>query len=135
MSLEMVKSILTTIVLMLAVAQSIGGLRLRGYLKSLALPIRYLRPWHRWGGDATLLLTLMVALLCVTQFSFGFYSLRVSLHVALGTLATVVMLTKAIIARRFRTHLRRTLILGTTAGLSILGVFATTVLWYFWLVS
>ncbi len=135
MSIHMVKSILTTIALMLAVVQSITGLRLRGYLKSLALPIRYLRPWHRWGGDATLALTLTVALLCFTHFPFFTYSLRVTLHVALGTLALAVMSTKVIIARRFRAHLKRNLLLGTTAGLSVLGVFATTALWYFWSLS
>jgi hypothetical protein len=131
MSLEMMKSILATLALALAIAQAIAGLRLRGHLKSLALPVRYLRPWHRWGGDATLLLTVLVALLCVTHFTFSTYALRVPLHVILGTLAIVIMLAKVIIARRFRTYLRRTLILGTIAGLSLLGAFTASALWYF----
>ena len=93
MSLEMMKSILATIALALAVAQAIVGLRLRGHLKGLALPVRYLRPWHRWGGDATLLLTVLVAFLCVTHFTFSTYTyaLRVPLHTVLGTLAIVVV--------------------------------------------
>ncbi|NIN97388.1 MAG: hypothetical protein GTO49_20910 [Anaerolineae bacterium] len=130
MSLEMMKSILATIALALAVAQAIAGLRLRGHAKSLSLPIRYLRPWHRWGGDARLLLTVLVAFLCVTHFTFGTYSLRVPLHVILGTQAIAVMLAKVIIARRFRAYLRRTLILGTIAGLSLSGAFTASALWY-----
>jgi len=131
MSVEMIKSILTTFVLVLAIGQAIAGLRLRGYLKVLPLPARYLRPWHRWGGDATLLLTVTVAVICVTRFPFSLYSLRVPLHAALGTLAAVVMLAKVIIARRFRTHLRHTLILGLIAGLSVMGCFMGSALWYF----
>ncbi|TKJ28998.1 MAG: hypothetical protein CEE40_09985 [Chloroflexi bacterium B3_Chlor] len=130
MSLEMMKSILTTIVLVLAIGQAIAGLRLRGHLKFLPLPIRYLRSWHRWGGDATLLLTLGVALICATRFSYGTYSLRVILHAALGTLAATVMFMKVVVTRRLRRYLRYTLVLGTIAGFSVLGCFMTSALWY-----
>ena len=131
MSLEMIKSILTTIVLVLAIGQAVAGLRLRGYLKSLPLPIRYLRSWHRWGGDATLLLTLAVALICVTQFSYSTFSLRVILHATLGTLAATVMLMKVVVARRLRRYLRYTLVLGMIAGFSVLGCFMASAFWYF----
>ena len=134
MSLEMIKSILTTIVLVLAIGQAVAGLRLRGYLKSLPLPIRYLRSWHRWGGDATLLLTVAVALICVTQFSYSTYSLRVILHATLGALAATVMFMKVIVARRLRRYLRYTVVLGSIAGFSVLGCFTASALWYFRLV-
>lgn len=134
MSLLMGKSLLTTVVLVLAIAQALIGLRLRGYLKSLPLPLPRLRGWHRWEGDATLILTVIVALICVTNFGFSLYSPRVTLHTALGTLAALVMLLKVIIARRFRTYLRYTPILGTIVGLSLLGTFVASALWYFlWL--
>lgn len=131
MPLELVKSILTTVVVVLAVGQAIAGLRLRGYFKLLPLPVRYLRSWHRWGGDATLLLTLAVALICVTQLSYSTYSLRVILHATLGTLAATVMLMKVVVARRLRRYLRYTLVLGTIAGFSVLGCFTASAFWYF----
>jgi hypothetical protein len=83
------------------------------------------------GGDAALLLTVTIAVVCVTQASFSAYSLRVPLHAALGTLAAVVMVVKAIIGRRFRRYLRYSLILGTVAALSVVGCFAASALWYF----
>lgn len=131
MPLVMVKSFLTTVVLVLAAGQVISGARLRGYLKRLSLPAGSLRTWHRLGGDAALLLTVTIAVVCVTQASFSAYSLRVPLHAGLGTLAAVVMLAKVIIARRFRRYLRYAVILGTIAALSVLGCFAASALWYF----
>ena len=134
MSVLMLKSILTTVVLILAVLQAVSGLRLRGRFKRLPLPVGTLRTWHRLSGDAGLILTLGIALICVTQLSYGGYSLRVPLHAALGTLAALVMLVKVFIARRFRTYLRRLTVLGGVAGFSILGCFAASPLWYFALV-
>ena len=134
MSLLMLKSLLTTAVLIVAMGQSISGLRLRGHFKRLPLPLRGLRTWHRLNGDAALLLTVSVAFICLTQLSYGVYSVRVPLHAALGTLAAVVMLVKVLVARRFRTYLRRVTVLGSVAGFSILGCFAASAFWYFRLV-
>ena len=131
MSLLMLKSLLTTLVLFVAVGQSISGLRLRGRFKRLPLPLRPLRTWHRLWGDAALLLTVCVAFLCVTHLSFSTYPLRVPLHAALGTLAAAVMLAKVLIARRFRTYLRRVTVLGTVVGFALLGCFSASALWYF----
>jgi hypothetical protein len=130
MSLLMLKSILTTVVLLLAMGQAFSGLRLRGRFKRLPLPAGTLRTWHRLGGDAALLLTMSIAFICVVHFPFSVsaYSLRVPLHAALGSLAVVVMLVKLIIARRFRTYLRRATVLGGVAGFSILGCFAASAL-------
>jgi len=129
--LVMVKSILATVVLALAAGQAISGAWLRGYLQRLSLPAGSLRTWHRLGGDAALLLTVTIAIVCVTQSTFGAYSVRVPLHAGLGTLAAVVMFAKVIIARRFRRYLRYAVILGMIAALSVLGCFAASALWYF----
>jgi hypothetical protein len=134
MSVLMLKSILTTVVLILAVLQAVSGLRLRGRFKRLPVPVGTLRLWHRLGGDAALLLTASIACICLTQLSYSGYSLRVPLHATLGTIAAIVMLAKVFIARRFRTYLRRVTVLGGVAGLAILGCFTASALWYFWLV-
>ena len=134
MSLLMLKSILTTVVVLLALCQAVSGLRMTGRLKRFPASIKKLRFGHRLGGDATLLLTLGIALICVTHLPFSTYSLRVPLHAALGTLAAVVLILKVIIARRFRRYLRHARIIGYVAGFSLLGCFWASALWYFVLV-
>jgi hypothetical protein len=134
MSLLMLKSILTTVVVVVAVGQAISGLRLRGRLMGLPLPARAWRLWHRLGGDAVLLLTLGVAFICITHLPFSTYSLRVPVHAALGTLAAAILIVKVIIARRFRRFLGRAGVYGAAAGFSLLGCFAASALWYFALV-
>ena len=132
MSIEMVKSILATVVLVLALGQVVSMAQLRGYLKFklIPLPTKSLRTWHRWGGDATLLLTLLVALICLTYEAYYPYHWRIPLHVALGSLAALVMLAKLLMARRFRSYLRYGPLLGAIAGLSVLGTFLASALWY-----
>ncbi len=135
MSVLMLKSILTTVVFALAIVQALVGLRLRGYLKSFPLPLRRLRSWHRWEGDVALGLAVVVAILCITSAGFRLYSLRVTSHAVLGTVAVLIMISKVVIARRFRIYLRHTLILGAIAGFSLLGTFVASALWYLWLVA
>lgn len=134
MSLLMLKSILTTVAVIVAAGQAISGLRLRGRLKGLPLPVGALRSWHRLGGDAVLLLTLSVALICVIHIPYSAYSLRVPLHAALGALAAAILIVKVIIARRFRRFLGRAGVYGAAAGFSLLGCFVASALWYFVLV-
>jgi hypothetical protein len=132
MSLEMLKSVVTTVVLALAVGQALGGAQVRGYVRLLPFERRQLRRWHRWGGIVVLVLTLVVALICM--FGIGgnvSYSLRVQAHVAMGSLATLVLLVKVAISHRFRRYMRSTLALGIAAGFLILGTFVTSALWYF----
>jgi hypothetical protein len=133
MSLEMFKSVLTTIVLALALGQALGMAQVRGYVRLVPLEKKRLRRWHRWGGIAVLVLTVAVALICV--FGIGgryvYYSPRVLAHLHMGALAIVVLLLKVVIAHRFRRYLRFTLALGAAAGLLILGTFAASALWYF----
>jgi hypothetical protein len=131
MSLVIAKSILTTVILGLAIVQSVIGLRLRGYLKFFPLPIRCLRSWHRWEGHAALILTILVALICVATFGFDLHSPRVTAHAVLGTSAASIMLLKEAIAWRFRSYLGHTLILGAIIGLCVLGTFVASALWYF----
>lgn len=134
MSLLMLKSILTTVVVILALGQAVSGLRMTGGLGRIPAPVKNLRIGHRLVGDAALLLTLSVALICVTHLSYSAYSLRVPLHAALGTLAAGILVVKVVVARRFRRYLRHARILGSVAGLSLLGCFFASALWYFRLV-
>ena len=131
MSLEMFKSIVTTVILALAPMQALGMAQVRGYVRLLPIEKRQLRQWHRWGGITTLILTLAVAVTCVFGFGYELYSFRVQAHAVMGGLAALVLLLKVGITNRFRRYLRFTLALGTAAGLLILGTFAASALWYF----
>jgi hypothetical protein len=132
MSLGMLKSVLATFVLLLAVGQALTMAQVRGYFKLVPLAPSRLRRWHRWGGDATLILTWLVAAICVVHMPFSTYSLRVPLHAVLGSAAALTLLVKVAMARFFRRHLRYAPILGAIAGFSVLGTFAASALWYFW---
>jgi len=133
MSLEMLKSVVTSVVLALALVQALWMAQVRGYVRLLPFAKRRLRQWHRWGGIAVLVLTLTVAVVCV--FGIGgryvYYSPRALAHAVMGALAILVLLLKVAIANRFRRYVRFTLALGAAAGLLILGIFVTSALWYF----
>jgi hypothetical protein len=65
MSLEMVKSVVTSIILALALVQALGMAQVRGYVRLLPVEKKRLVQWHRLGGAAVLLLALAVAAMCV----------------------------------------------------------------------
>ena len=131
MSLEMFKSVLTTIALVLALLQALGMAQVRGYVRLLPIEKKRLREWHRRGGISMLVLTLAVAMICLFGERYTHYSLRVQAHAVMGTLLILVLLLKVAITRLFRRYLRFTLALGIAAGLLILGTFAASAMWYF----
>ena len=133
MSLEMFKSVVTTIVLALALGQALGMGQVRGYVRLVPLEKKRLRLLHRWGGIAVLVLTLTVAMICVFAIGgrYASYSPRVLAHLHIGALAILVLLLKVAITNRFRRYLRYNTALGIAAGLLILGTFVASALWYF----
>jgi len=131
MSLEMLKSVVTTLVLALAVVQALGMAQVRGHVRLLPLEKKRLRLLHRRGGIIALVLTLAVAVTCVSGESYGLYSLRAQAHAVMGGLTALLLLLKVAITHRFRRYLRFTLALGGAAGLLILGTFVAGALWYF----
>jgi len=131
MSLEMVKAIVTTVVLALALMQALWMAQVRGWVRLLPFEKKRLRQWHRWGGIAVLVLTLAVAVTCVFSEGYVLYSLRVQAHAVMGALAILVLLVKVVITNRFRRYLRYNTALGIAASLLILGTFVASALWYF----
>ena len=101
MSLEMLKSVVTTVVLVLALGQALGMAQVRGYVRLLPLEKKRLRQWHRWGGIAVLVLTCAVAVMCVFGIGgrYASYSPRVLAHLHMGALAILVLLLKAPLLR------------------------------------
>ncbi|MBU0496089.1 MAG: hypothetical protein KKA73_18175 [Chloroflexi bacterium] len=133
MTVLWIKSLLTTGLLVLAVAQALTQLQLRGRIPQL-LPVskKALRAWHKWGGDLCLLLVIVIALICIQTQGWRTYDLRGTAHIIVGTLAGLLLLLKVLIARGRRRWLARLGgWLGLVIGLSIAGVWTSSALWYF----
>lgn len=131
MSLEMIKSIVTTVAVVLALVQVVEMTQIRGYVRLLPFDKRVLRQFHRGGGIATLVLVLVVAVICVGGEGVVLYTLRVWVHAVLGVLSLLVLAAKVTITHRFRHYLRFNTGLGIAGGVLILGTFAASALWYF----
>ncbi len=129
--MEMTKSLLTTVLVALALLQALGMAQVEGKLSILPLDKSRLVRLHRLGGRATLLLAVLVATMCLAGQRYATTSLRVQAHALLGALAIVVLLAKVAVANRFRRSLRYAKPLGLAAGLLIFGTFAFSALWYF----
>ncbi|MGC8825498.1 MAG: DUF6529 family protein [Anaerolineae bacterium] len=131
MPITMIKSILTTIALALALVQGMEMAQLKGYLRLFPIEKRKLRSLHRAGGVAALFLLALIAVLCIVSQGFYFSSLRVRLHALLGAMVILVLVVKVLITNRFRQYLRYNNALGAFAGLLMLGTFLLSALWYF----
>ncbi len=133
MTVLLIKSVLTTLVLLLAVFQVWTQLQLRGKMPNV-LPFskRTLRALHKWGGDLALLSVIGIALICIHTQGWQAYDVRGTAHIVAGTLAGLVLLLKVLIARlRGRWIGKLGLGLGAAAGLSIAAVWSLSALWYF----
>ncbi|MCX7682565.1 MAG: DUF6529 family protein [Anaerolineae bacterium] len=131
MNLETMKSIATTVVLLLALLQVLEMAQVQGSLRLLPVEKQRLRWLHRGGGIVALLLMFLIAAACVFGEGLRFYPLRVGIHAVAGSLAIAVLLTKVVITRRARHLLRFNKALGGIAGVLILVTFAAGVVWYY----
>lgn len=131
MTLEMVKSAIATIILLLAIAQALEMTQVLGYVRLVPVEKRTLRRMHRRGGIAALILMSVVAAICVLEEGIYFRPLRVGIHAIAGPLAMVVLLTKIVISHRARRLLRFSKILGGLAGALILITFVASVVGYY----
>lgn len=116
MSLEMIKSIVTTVAVVLALVQVLEMTQIRGYVRLLPFDKRVLRQFHHGGGIATLVLMLVVAVICVVGEGFVLYTLRVWVHAVLGVLSLLTLAAKVTITHRFRHYLRFNTGLGIAGG-------------------
>jgi hypothetical protein len=133
-TLTLFKSILVTVLVVLAIAQILEQALLYRWIRVSNLNRPLVVRLHRLGGIAAVLLVLAVLGTCLyTLFGLGYplSTTRVVAHVVLGSLVTLFLLIKVAIANWFRQHLGLTLPVGISAGLLLLGVFLLTALPYF----
>ncbi len=133
MELYLVKSVLATLALAMAIFQGASMAQLRGWIRLLPLPKKALVPAHRAGGALTFLLTLGVLALCLYTVGQGarLYSGRLYLHAVAGGLAAALLLAKVVFANLARRLLRWGLAVGVAAGVCLLVVFLSSALPYF----
>lgn len=131
MDILMLKSILTTVILLMAILQGLSMLQIQGRIRLVEISGKRLRLFHKAEGDVTLLLIFLTAYLCVSLFSVDSQDPRVVLHALFGLSAMVTILLKFALARFFRSYLKYAPYISAVLFLSILGIFFTSALWYF----
>ncbi len=134
MSLETLKSLITSLIALLVMLQAFGMAQARGYVRCLPVGRQRLYRFHRGGGLAVLIASAGVALACVWGEGYVLYTPRVWLHAMMGAAGMAVLLIKVITTHRFRRYLRYNAFLGVLGGGLLLGTFITSALWY-WLVE
>lgn len=131
MDILMLKSILTTLVLLMAIVQALTMGQAKGRIRLVNLPPSQLRRFHKRQGDAALLFILVIAAICISQFDITPQDPRVVLHALFGVSGVVTILLKFAVARFFRPYLRHASYISTVLFLSTLGIFLSSALWYF----
>jgi len=131
MDILMLKSILATVVLLMAILQGLSMLQVQGRIHLVEASGKSLRLFHKVEGDVALLLVFLTAYLCVSRFAVEPRDLRVILHALLGASGVVLILAKFALGRFMRRYLKYSFPLGTVLFLSILGIFLTSAPWYF----
>jgi len=132
--LTMFKSIVATILLVLAVIQALEQALLYKWI-----PVRNLnRPLivrlHRLGGATAVVLILLVLGACWYTWLGLHYPLsatRVVAHAVIGGLVSVILLAKVVFANWARQYLKYALPLGISAGTGLLAIFLLTALQFF----
>ncbi|MFQ5904252.1 MAG: DUF6529 family protein [Candidatus Binatia bacterium] len=130
MDILMFKSILTILVLFIAILQALSMLQVMGRIRLVNVSSPGLRLFHKGGGDVTLLLMLATAFLCLTRLTATFQGPRVFLHALFALCGLATILLKFAIARFFRAYLRYSQQIGATLFLFIAGIFLTSALWH-----
>lgn len=130
MDILMVKSVLTTFVLLMAILQALIMSQVKGRIRLVNLPSSQLRRFHKLEGDTALLFMLVTATICISQFSLTPQDPRVVLHALFGVSGVATILLKFAIAHFLRPYLRYASYISAVLFLSILGIFLTSALWY-----
>lgn len=129
-----IKSILTTILLAVAVTQAAEQVLLYRWIPVRNLNRKLTLRLHRFGGATAVVLLFVVAGLCwytVLGLGYSTNTPRLMAHAVLAGLAALVLLTKVALANFFRQYLNFALPLGIAAGLLLLGIFLLTALYHF----
>jgi hypothetical protein len=133
MPLPIVKTVLASLAVLLALEEAWTMAEVRGFTKLLPRRPKVLARIHRWGGVAALIVVLViisVGLSAIFILGYSLYSPRLWAHASLGVLAAVALAAKVIASNRQRRWLRHSLALGISAGSLIFGAFLFGAVWY-----
>lgn len=133
MPLPILKTVLASLAVLLALEEAWTMAEVRGFTKFLPRRPKVLVRIHRWGGVAALTLVLVivsVGLSAIFLLGYRLNSPRLWAHATLGALAATALTAKVIASNRQRRWLRHSLALGIGAGSLILGAFFFGAVWY-----
>lgn len=111
MDILMFKSILATLVVLMAILQALTMSQVKERLRLVNLPSSQLRRFHQWEGDVALLFILVTATICISQFSITRQDPRVVSYALFGVSGVVTILLKSAVARFFGSYLRNGVVL------------------------
>jgi hypothetical protein len=137
MPLPILKTVLATLAIVLALEEAWTMAEVRGFTKLLPRRPKVLVRIHRWGGVAALILLLVIisaGLYAVFVLGYRLYTPRLWAHASLGLLAAVALTAKVVASNRQRRWLRHSLALGIASGSLMLGAFLFGAVWY-WLLG
>ena len=125
------KAWLTTVVVVLAVAQLVSALWMYGRLPGVGSPPGWLTPVHRWSGTAAFVVSLPVAVHCLWALGFQSYDTRVLIHSIAGCLFYGAFATKMLGLRIERLPKWALPVLGSLVFTLLVVLWLTSALWYF----
>ena len=133
MPLELLKTLLAAVAVLLALFQVLVMAQVRGKLSIFPAKPRELIRVHKQLGRATLALVTLIGLLCLyVVFGLGYptTSPHVQAHALLGTAAGLVLVLKVFVANRRRAYLRHAMAHGITAATLLALAFGASGLLY-----
>jgi hypothetical protein len=129
-NLVVVKNWLTVGVTVFALAQGVSALIMYGKIKAITAP-----PWigalHRWSGRGAFFLAVPVAVFCLYGVGFQYHTPRVLVHSALGCLFFGIFTAKMLVLPKRNLAGWVLPLLGGLAFVALVGVSATSAIWYF----
>ena len=132
------KVVITSVAFVLGVLNLLVMLEMMQKIKLFGLPYKTMSRWHRRQGDVILVLFFMAAGMCIYFFVIKgepeWRDWRVAGHLIFAPLALLLILSKVLIVnvKRLKKGYRYIDYIGASLFTSLVVVFGTSALWYFY---
>jgi hypothetical protein len=123
-----VKAILATVAVVLAVVQLVSAMAMYGRFGTAPA---WVAPLHRWSGRIAFLVSIPVAMHCLYAFGFESVDTRVLVHSLLGCFFYGVFVAKMLLLRRTGSANWVLPVAGGILFTALVGLWLTSALWLF----
>src|SRR5215216_5218321 len=124
------KSVLASLVVLLAILQVVTMSIIYGWLPGSDELRLKLRPYHRWEGRLLFLLVVVVATLCVVTWGPSSATTRALVHSILGITVVIALVLKIIVVRYVPSLGRLIPLFGTGLLAGLVAIWFLTAYWY-----